>query len=199
MQHVFIPVLLHLGTTVWSAVLFQDHVMQNRKNKRYCCYSLIVYHATAKTNHFSLTVAAKRWRSHTADLSFDSAFVFNSSSYSFYMHILFFYLLFIHVSVFSPIPPAKEFDVILWLFPSKFNRGRLCFGFGGWHGTIFVTCEPDTCHCFCAQTFLSSNVFAQRRLIKCLRPKSSLMMGLVLRKSHRLLFTIPTFSLKKKL
>lgn len=73
----------------------------------------------------------------------------------------------------SLIAPAKEFYVILWNFPSKFNRGSLCFCFGGWYRTIFVTCKPDMCHCFCAQTFLSSNVFVQRWLIKCLRPKSS--------------------------
>lgn len=36
-----------------------------------------------------------------------------------------------------------------------------------------MTCKADTCHRFCAQTFLSSNVFVQRRLLKCLWPKSS--------------------------
>lgn len=36
-----------------------------------------------------------------------------------------------------------------------------------------MTCKLNTCHCFCAQTFLSSNVFVHRRLIKRLRPKSS--------------------------
>lgn len=110
----------------WCSMFLFTSVLPHLKEHVLLSPRFFFYQTTAQISDFSLTVAAKWRRSHTPDFFF---FLHLILPLYLFLFLLFLFANFVHLNFIHPCscvlslkPPAKEFYLILWNFPSKFNR-----------------------------------------------------------------------------